>query len=83
MNGIYAMQSGMPVTITQGTNNIAFGGFVLQRPNQVKNPALANALRTPAQFFDVTAFTSAGFAVGDASRNPVRGPAFRDSTWRW
>jgi hypothetical protein len=78
VNGIYSMQSGMPVTITQGTNNIAFGGFVLQRPNQVKNPALANDLRTPAQFFDVTAFTNAGFAVGNASRNPVRGPAFRD-----
>ena len=78
VNGIYSMQSGMPVTITQGTNNIAFGGFVLQRPNQVKNPALANDLRTPGEFFDTTAFANAGFAVGNASRNPVRGPAFRD-----
>ncbi len=78
VNGIYTMQSGMPVTVTQGTNNIAFGGFVLQRPNLVKNPALANELRTPAQFFDITAFQNAGFAIGTASRNPVRGPAYRD-----
>ncbi|WP_213805417.1 TonB-dependent receptor, partial [Granulicella sp. dw_53] len=78
LNAIYSMQSGMPVTITQGTNNIAFGGFVLQRPNIVHNPALPAEQRTPAKFFDTSAFANAGFAIGTASRNPVRGPAYRD-----
>ena len=32
VNGIYTMQSGMPVTVTQATNNLAYAGFVLQRP---------------------------------------------------
>ena len=78
INAIYSMQSGAPVTVTQATNNIAFGGFVLQRPNLLHHPALPAAQRTPARFFDTTAFGSAGFSVGTASRNPVRGPAYRD-----
>jgi hypothetical protein len=78
LNGIYSMQSGMPVAITQATNNIAFGGFVLQRPNVLHSPTLSPELRTPAKFFDTSAFTSALFSVGNASRNPVRGPAYRN-----
>ena len=78
VNGAFVMQSGMPVTVTQATNNIAYAGFVLQRPNIVHNPSLPNSQRTPAKFFDITAFQNAGNAVGTASRNPVRGPAYRD-----
>lgn len=78
INGIYAMQSGMPVTLTQATNNLAFAGFSLQRPNLLHNPALPANQRTTAHFFDITAFSNAGFAPGTASRNPVRGPAYRD-----
>ena len=78
VNGIYTMQSGMPVTVTQATNNLAYAGFVLQRPNIVHSPSLPNSQRTPAKFFDITAFANAGNAVGTASRNPVRGPAYRD-----
>jgi hypothetical protein len=78
VNAIYSMQSGMPVVVTQGTNNLAYAGFVIQRPNLVRNPALPNDQRTPAQFFDTTAFQNAGNAIGNASRDPVRGPAFRD-----
>ena len=41
LNAITTLQSGMPVTITQATNNNAFAGFSLQRPNLVANPKLA------------------------------------------
>ena len=78
LNAIYAMQSGAPIAITQATNNIAFGGFVLQRPNLLHSASLDPAQRTPTKFFDTSAFASAGFAIGTASRNPVRGPAYRN-----
>jgi len=78
-NAITQLQSGMPIAITQATNNNAFAGFVLQRPNIIGNPTLAPALRRPAQFFNTAAFSTApAFTLGTASRNPVRGPAFRD-----
>ena len=35
LNAIFQLQSGMPVTVTQATNNNAFAGFALQRPNLV------------------------------------------------
>ncbi len=69
----------MPVTVTQATNNNAFAGFVLQRPNIVANPKLYADARTPQPFFNTAAFSTAPtFALGNASRNPVRGPAYRD-----
>ena len=75
---IVTLQSGMPVTITQATNNNSFAGIVLQRPNLIAPPALAPNLRTPGHFFNTAAFTSAPqFTFGNASRNPVRGPAYR------
>ena len=78
VNTIFQMQSGMPVTVTQATNNNAFAGFALQRPNLVGNPTLAPSARTPARFFNTAAFATAPqFAIGSASRNPVRGPAYR------
>ena len=73
-NTIYTMQSGMPVTVTQATNNNSALGVALQRPNLVGQPAFAPALRTPAKFFNTAAFATAPqFTFGDASRNPVRG----------
>lgn len=79
LNAIALMQSGMPFPVTQATNNNAFAGFALQRPNLIANPSLAPALRIPAHFFNTAAFTAAGqFVLGNASRNPVRGPAYRD-----
>ena len=79
LNGVATVQSGMPVTVTQATNNNAFAGFALQRPNLAGNPALAPAARTPQKFFNTAAFASAPqFTVGNASRNPVRGPAYRN-----
>lgn len=79
LNTILSLQSGMPVTVTQATNNNAFAGFALQRPNLVANPKLPAAQRTPAHFFNTAAFATAPqFVIGTASRNPVRGPAYRD-----
>jgi hypothetical protein len=79
LNSIFQMQSGMPVTVTQATNNNAFAGFALQRPNLIASPSLAPAQRTPAHFFNTAAFATAPqFVIGNASRNPVRGPAYRD-----
>ncbi len=79
VNTIYTMQSGMPVTVTQATNSNSALGVSLQRPNLVGKPNLAPADRTPARFFNTAAFiTAPQFTFGSASRNPVRGPAFRD-----
>jgi hypothetical protein len=79
LNTILLLQSGMPVTVTQATNNNAFAGFALQRPNLIGKPNLPADQRTPAKFFNTKAFaTVPQFVIGDASRNPVRGPASRD-----
>jgi hypothetical protein len=79
LNTILSMQSGMPVMVTQATNNNSFAGFALQRPNIVANPSLPAGQRTPAHYFNTAAFTTAPqFVLGTASRNPVRGPAYRD-----
>jgi hypothetical protein len=79
VNAIALVQSGMPVTVTQATNSNAFAGFSLQRPNVIANPSLPADQRTPAHYFSTAAFATAGeFTIGDASRNPVRGPAYRD-----
>ena len=79
INAIMQLQSGMPVTVIQATNNNAFAGFVLQRPNIVRKATLNPSQRTPAHFFNTAAFSTAPqFTIGTASRNPVRGPAYRD-----
>jgi outer membrane receptor protein involved in Fe transport len=76
---LVTLQSGMPVAVTQTTNFNAFAGFGVQRPNLVGNPTLPADQRTPAHWFDVNAFAVAPqFTIGTASRNPVRGPAYRD-----
>jgi hypothetical protein len=79
LNAILSLQSGMPVTVTQATNNNSFAGFALQRPNIVGNPSLPAGQRTPGHYFNTAAFATAPqFVIGTASRNPVRGPAYRD-----
>jgi hypothetical protein len=79
IDAITQLQSGMPITITQATNNNAFAGFVLQRPNLIANPTLSPDARYPSRFFNTAAFATApAFTLGNASRNPVRGPAYRD-----
>ncbi len=78
-NTMLLLQSGMPVTVTQSTNFNSFAGFSLQRPNLVGKPSLSPGERTPAHYFNTSAFATAPqFTLGGASRNPVRGPAYRD-----
>ena len=85
LNAIVLLQSGMPVTVTQATNNNAFAGFALQRPNIIARTSLPASQRTPARFFNTATATSPGafatapqFVIGNASRNPVRGPVYHD-----
>ncbi len=79
ITGILTLQSGVPVAVTQATNNNAFGGFGIQRPNVVGEPALSSVERTVNRWFNTAAFAAAPqFTIGDASRNPVRGPGYRN-----
>jgi hypothetical protein len=40
LTGVLTWQSGMPIAVTQATNNNAFAGFGTQRPNLTEDPAL-------------------------------------------
>ena len=76
---LVTLESGVPVAVTQVTNNNAFAGFGVQRPNLVGDPTLPADQRTPSQWFNTAAFATApAFTIGSASRNPVRGPSYRD-----
>lgn len=79
LTGILSMQSGMPIAVTQSTNNNAFAGFGVQRPNLVGDPTLPANERTVSRWFNTSAFTTAPqFTIGTSSRNPVRGPGYRN-----
>ena len=79
LTGILRMQSGVPVPVTQATNFNAFAGFGIQRPNLVGTPELAAGERTTNRWFNTDAFAVAPqFTIGSSSRNPVRGPAYRN-----
>ncbi|HKQ74069.1 MAG TPA: TonB-dependent receptor [Blastocatellia bacterium] len=78
VNGTILLQSGLPFAVTQITNFNAFAGFGTQRPNILRNPTLPADERTTGRWFDTTAFAVAPqFTIGNASRNPVRGPGYR------
>jgi hypothetical protein len=79
IGSIVTLQSGIPIAVTQATNANAFAGFGVQRPNLERDPTLPADQRTAAHWFDTAAFSTAPqFTVGSASRNPVRGPSYRD-----
>ena len=79
LSSIVTLQSGVPVAVTQTTNFNAFAGFGVQRPNLVGAPRLASSARSAGQWFNTAAFAVAPpFTIGSASRNPIRGPAYRD-----
>jgi len=79
LTGILTLQSGIPLAIAQTTNNNAFAGFGTQRPNFGGNPELAGDQRSVSRWFNTSAFTAApAFTIGSSSRNPVRGPAYRN-----
>lgn len=72
-------QSGVPVAVTQSTNFNSFAGYGVQRPNRVGDPTLPADRRSTARWFNTAAFAVAPqFAIGTASRNPIRGPSYRD-----
>jgi hypothetical protein len=75
---VITLQSGVPVAVTQA-NSLGYAGFTTQRPNLVGEPTLPAGERSPARWFNTDAFASANqFTIGSASRNPVRGPSYRD-----
>jgi len=77
--GVITLQSGIPLAVTQATNFNVFAGYGTQRPNLIANPNLHGSQQTTAQFFNVAAFTQAPqFTIGTSSRNPVRGPHYRN-----
>ena len=79
MTMIATVQSGMPIAVTQATNFNAFAGFGVQRPNLVGDPTLPGDQRSPSRWFNTAAFAVAPpFTIGSASRNPVRGPSYRN-----
>jgi hypothetical protein len=76
---LVTLQAGMPIAVTQSTNFNAFAGFGVQRPNLVADPTLPADQRAPSQWFNTSAFAVAPvFTIGSASRNPVRGPSYRN-----
>jgi hypothetical protein len=79
LSTIVTLQSGIPVAVTQTTNFNAFAGFGTQRPNLAGDPELPAGERTPSRWFNTAAFAIAPqFTLGSASRNPVRGPSYRN-----
>jgi hypothetical protein len=78
--GTINLQSGLPLAVTQVTNFNAFAGFGTQRPNRLANPELPDSRRGADRFFNVSAFEIAPqFTLGNSSRNPVRGPDYRNA----
>ncbi len=77
--GALTLQSGLPLSVTQITNFNAFAGFGTQRPNRITDPTLPESERGTARWFNTGAFqTAPQFTIGNSSRNPVRGPHYRD-----
>ena len=75
---VITLQSGVPVAITQ-SNSLGYAGFTTQRPNLVGDPTLPADQRTATQWLNTGAFAIApAFTIGSASRNPVRGPSYRN-----
>ena len=79
LTGVLTLQSGVPVAIAQTTNNNMFAGFGTQRPNLIGDPTLPADERSVSRWFNTGAFAAAPqFAIGSSSRNPLRGPGYRN-----
>jgi len=79
VNSLLTLQSGMPFAITQATNFNAFAGFGTQRPTIRGRANLSADKRTVGHFINTDAFSiTPQFKLGNASRDPARGPAYRD-----
>lgn len=76
---IVTLQSGTPLAVSQATNFNAFAGFGTQRPNRVADPTLPASERSTNRWLNAEAFeTAPQFTLGNSSRNPVRGPGYRN-----
>jgi len=78
LSGIYTVQSGNPLTITQAISGVSPSAFndplgtgSTLRPNLVGDP---NGTRSITQYFNAAAFQPAFFGFGTAGRGIVRGP---------
>ena len=79
VTGVLTLQSGIPLAIAQTTNNNAFAGFGTQRPDLVGDPELPGDEQSVSRWFNTGAFVAApAFTLGTSSRNPVRGPGYRN-----
>jgi hypothetical protein len=79
LTGVLTLQSGVPIAVMQATNNNAFAGFGTQRPNLLGDPTLPRDERSVSRWFNTSAFATAPqFTIGTSSRNPVRGPGYRN-----
>jgi hypothetical protein len=79
LTGVLILQSGVPIPVTMATNSLSFAGFGIQRPNVTGDQTLPSDERTVERYFNTSAFsTPAAFTLGNASRNPIRGPGYRD-----
>ena len=77
--GALTLQSGVPIAVSQATNNNLFAGFGVQRPNINGDPTLPDDEHSVNRWFNTSAFSTAPqFTLGNASRNPVRGPSYRN-----
>jgi hypothetical protein len=68
-----SLRSGLPLVVRGSTNGFA------DRPNLVGDPELPSADRSPARWFNTSAFAAAApFTFGDAPRalEDARGPGF-------
>jgi hypothetical protein len=72
VNGIFAWETGLPFTVTDGTPEIGTGASS-DRPNRVSTGTLANP--SLSEWFDITAFAPQPLGtVGNSPRNPLYGP---------
>ncbi len=77
LNAIFSAQSGAPFTVNLGVDQANVGAGPAQRPDQLGDPNLPAGERTPARWFDTSAFVlPAAFTFGDAPRNSVIGPGY-------
>ena len=59
LTGVLTLQSGVPIAVTQATNNNAFAGFGTQRPNLIGDPTLPADERSVSRWFNTSAFATA------------------------
>lgn len=79
LSGVWTIQSGVPIPVTQATNYNAFAGFGTQRPHLDGDPTLPADQRSVSRWFNTDAFAAAPpYTLGSSSRNPVRGPGYRN-----